>query len=89
MNWKRLQRQIEELRRRTPKYRVPLPDLSYEVRGAPLSNVISIPGSWTGRRQPASGSKTFAVGHSHKQGFELLTPAMQKNDLRWMGGAKT
>jgi hypothetical protein len=30
--------------------------------------------------------KQFPVGHSHKQGLELITPGM---DLQWMGGKKT
>jgi hypothetical protein len=33
---------------------------------APVSNVIAIPGSWTGVKPSAPGSKQFAVGHSHK-----------------------
>ena len=40
----------------------------------------------TARRVQPSGMKQFPVGHSHKQGLELITPGM---DLQWMGGKKT
>jgi hypothetical protein len=40
----------------------------------------------TARRLQPPGMKRFPVGHSHKQGLELITPGM---DLQWMGGKKT
>lgn len=90
MNWKTLERQIRELRFRHQgeRYRVPMPDLSFERRGPPCRNVIPR-GSCTPARTPAPGSKQFATGHSHKQGLEMITPAMEKNDLEYLGGKKT
>src|SRR5262245_33531500 len=49
---------------------------------APCSNGMR--GS-TARRVPPPGMTQFPVGHSHKQGLELITPGM---DLQWMGGKK-
>jgi hypothetical protein len=59
------------------------PDLKVEQRTAPCSNGMR--GS-TARRVPPSGMKRFPVGHSHKQGLELIIPG---TDLQWMGGKKT
>jgi len=54
-----------------------------EQRTAPCSNGM---GGSTARRIQPVGMKQFPVGHSHKQGLELITPGM---DLQWMGGKKT
>ena len=87
--WSRLLSEIAMLKKRKVKFRVPMPDLSCESRGVPASDVIAIRGHWTPARSRPPGAKQFAVGHSHKQGLELLTPNMVKNDLQHMGGKKT
>ena len=66
------------------KYAREFPDLKVEQRAAPCSNGVR--GS-TARRIPPSGiEERFPVGHSHKQGLELITPG---TDLQSMGGKKT
>jgi hypothetical protein len=87
--WRKLQQQIEMLRRRKIRYGVPIPDLSVPQIRACTSNVIAVPGHWTPARTKLIGAKQFAVGHSHKQGLELLTPDMIKTALPAMGGNKT
>ena len=86
MHWKKRQKQIERLKARHGADRSLIrefPDLKVEQRTAPCSNGMR--GS-TARRPHAAGMKQFPVGHSHKQGLELITPG---TDLQWMGGKKT
>jgi hypothetical protein len=86
VNWKKRQKQIEQLRAKHGKDRSlarEFPDLKVEQRPAPCTNGMR--GSTARRTQPP-GMKQFPVGHSHKQGLELITPGM---DLQWMGGKKT
>ena len=86
VHWKKRQKQIERLKARHGADRSlvrEFPDLKVEQRTAPCSNGMR--GS-TARRPRAAGMKQFPVGHSHKQGLELITPG---TDLQWMGGKKT
>jgi hypothetical protein len=86
VNWKKRRKQIERLQAKHGQDRSlvrAFPDLTVEQRTAPCSN--SMRGS-TARRAQLEGMKRFPVGHSHKQGLELITPGM---DLQWMGGKKT
>jgi len=86
VHWKKLQKQIERLKARHGADRSLIrefPDLKVEQRTAPCSNGMR--GS-TARRPRPAGMKQFPVGHSHKQGLELITPG---TDLQWMGGKKT
>jgi hypothetical protein len=80
------QKHIQQLRSKHGKDRSlvrEFPDLKVEQRTAPCTNGMR--GS-TARRVQPPGMKQFPVGHSHKQGLELITPGM---DLQWMGGKKT
>jgi hypothetical protein len=86
VRWKKRQKEIQRLLAKHGKDRSlarELPDLEVEQRTAPCSNGMR--GSTARRLQPP-GTKRFPVGHSHKQGLELITPGM---DLQWMGGKKT
>src|SRR5215470_12097699 len=86
VHWKKRQKQIERLKARHGSDRSLIrefPDLKVEQRTAPCSNGVR--GS-TARRPRPAGMKQFPVGHSHKQGLELITPG---TDLQWMGGKKT
>lgn len=86
MKWKKRQKQIQELRAKYGNDRSlarGFPELAVEQRTAPCTNGMR--GSTARRAQPP-GMKQFPVGHSHKQGLELITPGM---DLQWMGGKKT
>ena len=83
---KKRQKQIQQLQAKHGKDRSlarQFPDLKVEQRTAPCSNGMR--GSTARRAQPP-GMKRFPVGHSHKQGLELITPG---TDLQWMGGKKT
>lgn len=88
MKWKTRVRQIDAMkaRHRGQRYRVPLPDLSYEVRGAPMSHTI--PAGAAPPREAPAGSKRFASGTTHKQGPMLLTPGMIANEMQFIGGRK-
>jgi hypothetical protein len=86
VHWKKRQKQIARLKARHGADRSLIrefPDLKVEQRTAPCSNGMR--GS-TARRPRPAGMKQFPVGHSHKQGLELITPG---TDLQWMGGKKT
>ena len=86
VHWKKRQKQIERLKARHGADRSLIrkfPDLKVEQHTAPCSNGMR--GS-TARRPRPAGMKQFPVGHSHKQGLELITPG---TDLQWMGGKKT
>jgi hypothetical protein len=86
VHWKKRQKEIQRLLAKHGKDRSlarQFPDLKVEQRTAPCSNGMR--GGTTRRAQPP-GMKQFPVGHSHKQGLELITPGM---DLQWMGGKKT
>ena len=86
VHWKKRRKEIERLLAKHGHDRSlarEFPDLQVEQRTAPCSN--SMRGSAARRVQPP-GMKQFPVGHSHKQGLELITPGM---DLQWMGGKKT
>jgi hypothetical protein len=86
VNWKKRRKQIQQLRAKYGKDRSlvrEFPDLKVEQRTAPCTNGMR--GSTARRAQP-SGMKQFPIGHSHKQGLELITPG---TDLQWMGGKKT
>ena len=86
VHWKKRQKEIQRLLAKHGRDRSlarQFPDLKIEQRIAPCSNGMR--GSTARRIQPA-GMKRFPVGHSHKQGLELITPGM---DLQWMGGKKT
>jgi hypothetical protein len=86
VRWETREREIAELRQRHGRDRSLVrgfPDLSVEHNVAPCTNGMS--GSCAAREQP-SGMKRFPVGHSHKQGLELLTPGSDPKDF---GGNKT
>ena len=86
VHWKKRQKQIERLKARHGADRSLIrefPDLKVEQRTAPCSNGMR---GGTARRPRPAGMKQFPVGHSHKQGLELITPG---TDLQWMGGKKT
>src|SRR5262245_63029190 len=86
VHWKKRRKQIQRLLAKHGKDRSlarEFPDLKVEQRTAPCSNGMR--GSTARRTQPP-GMKRFPVGHSHKQGLELITPG---TDLQWMGGKKT
>ena len=86
VHWKKRQKQIERLKARHGADRSLIrefPDLKVEQRTAPCSNGMR---GNTARRPRPAGMKQFPVGHSHKQGLELITPG---TDLQWMGGKKT
>jgi hypothetical protein len=86
VEWKQRRKEIQQLQAKHGKDRSLIrefPDLKVEQRTAPCSNGMR--GS-TARRVRPPGMKQFPVGHSHKQGLELITPG---TDLRWMGGKKT
>jgi hypothetical protein len=86
VHWKKRQKEIARLKAKHGGDRSlgrEFPDLKVEARTAPCSN--SMRGNTVRRAQPP-GMKLFPVGHSHKQGLELITPGM---DLQWMGGKKT
>jgi hypothetical protein len=85
MQWKKRQKEIERLRAKHGSDRSlarDFPTLKSDQRPPPCSNGMR--GSTPRRSRPA-GMKQFPVGHSHKQGLELITPGM---DLQWMGGKK-
>jgi hypothetical protein len=85
VQWKQRQKEIQRLQAKHGRDRSlgrVFPDLKVEQRTAPCSNGMR--GS-TARRDRPAGMKQFPVGHSHKQGLELITPGM---DLQWMGGKK-
>ena len=84
MKWSKRLAEIERLRKSVPRYRVPFPDLSVEQRTAPCSD--SIDHRTPGRRDRPSDARVFPVGHSHKQGYQLITPGTPLED---MGGRKT
>jgi hypothetical protein len=88
MKWKSRSREIIRLQEKYKgvKYRVAFPDLSVERRGPPTGNYF---GPISGKRTIPVGAKAYPVGHSHKQGIELLTPNMLKNELQYLGGKKT
>jgi hypothetical protein len=86
VHWKKRQKEIQRLLAKHGKDRSlarQFPELKVEQRTAPCSNGMR--GSTARRAQPP-GMKRFPVGHSHKQGLELITPG---TDLQWMGGKKT
>lgn len=56
------------------------PDLSVEVRH-PTSDTV---GNGFAKKPLHEDAKQFPVGHSHKQGLELVLPG----ELEWMGGKK-
>ena len=85
MHWKQRQKEIERLRSKHGNDRSlarQFPDLKMEQRTAPCSNGMR---GRAARRTRPPGMKQFPVGHSHKQGLEMITPGM---DLQWMGGKK-
>jgi hypothetical protein len=88
MRWKK---RLDEISRLKKKYQgnrwtAPFPDLKVE-RGPPsLGDGFAPVG---GLRELPVDAKQFPVGLNHKQGTELLTPAMIANDLQWLGGRKT
>ena len=74
VHWKKRLKQIQQLQAKHGKDRSlarEFPDLNVEQRTAPCSNGMR--GS-TARLIPPSGMKRFPVGHSHKQGLELIIP---------------
>jgi hypothetical protein len=92
VHWKKRQKQIERLKAKHGADRSLIrefPDLKVEQRTAPCSNVMR--GS-TARRPRPAGMKQFPVGHSHKQGLELITPGTDCNGWeakrpKWAVGA--
>ena len=84
MKWSKRLAEIERLRRTVPRYRVPFPDLSVEQRTAPCSD--SLHHKTSGKRERPGDARDFPVGHSHKQGYQLITPGTPLED---MGGRKT
>ena len=88
MKWKSRERQIAQMRERLrgERYKAPMPDLSIDREPPACGCGFARVG---GPRQLPSDANHFPVGHSHKQGTELLTPGMIKNDLAHMGGRKT
>ena len=87
MKWKKREREIRELRKRTPKYRCPLPNLKVEQRlgVAPLSNGFC---AFGGKREFPSDAQVFPVGTLHKQGMMMLTPDMVRREMQFIGGRK-
>jgi hypothetical protein len=86
VHWKKRQKQIEQLKAKHGLDRSlarTFPDLTVEQRTTPTPDSLR---GRTPRRARPPGMKQFPIGHSHKQGFELITPGM---DLQWMGGKKT
>src|SRR5262249_55505574 len=81
VHWKKRQQEIKRLQAKHGNDRS-LPDLRVEQRTAPCSNGMR---GNTARRARPLDAKQFPVGHSHKQGLELITRGM---DLQWMGGKK-
>jgi hypothetical protein len=85
VHWKKRQQEIKRLQAKHGNDRSlarEFPDLKVEQRTPPCSNGMR---GNTARRARPLGAKQFPVGHSHKQGLELITPGM---DLQWMGGKK-
>jgi hypothetical protein len=86
VNWKKRRKQIQQLRAKYGKDRSlvrEFPDLKVEERTSPCTNGMR---GGTARRAQPAGMKRFPIGHSHKQGLELITPG---TDLQWMGGKKS
>ena len=72
---------LSEARQRPkPRQRIPGPK-GRAADGAMLERH----GGRTARRVLPPGMKQFPVGHSHKQGYELIIPG---TDFQWMGGKK-
>lgn len=89
MRWKSRCKQIETLKARFKgqRWHPSFPDLSVEQRTSPTSDIIS---NITYGKGVPKGAATFPVGHNHKQGCELITPAMiAGGNLEFMGGKKT
>lgn len=63
-----------------------MPDLSTPSNAPPTSDLSGARGGSTAKRQLPPDAKQFPVGHSHKQGLELITPG---SDPQWYGGKKT
>ena len=85
MHWKKRRQEIERLQAKHGNDRSlarEFPDLKVEQRTSPCLNGMR---GTTARRVRPLDAKQFPVGHSHKQGLELITPGM---DLQWMGGKK-
>jgi hypothetical protein len=85
MKWSSRLRELSRMRRRTPRWKEPLPDLSI-VTNAPLcgcgfSRIL-------GRKTLPPDAKQFPIGNSHKQGPMLVSPGML-SDLEHLSGKKT
>lgn len=79
---------IAALRRRTPRWKVPFPDLSVEQRTSPCSDIIAIQSVVCAPTAKLSGAKQFPIGNQHKQGLELITPGMIPH-LQYLSGRKS
>ena len=87
MKWKARLKEIERLKkRRGAGWKNPLPDLSVEQRTAPLGNQFApIHGA---KKSLPPDAKIFPSATLHKQGPIMLTPAMVKQEMQYVGGKK-
>jgi hypothetical protein len=85
VKWRQRQAELERLRKHTPKWKNPLPDLTVEQRVSPTSDRFA---PTMGKRELPRGAKQFPVGNNHKQGTELITEGMSQH-LQFLGGKKT
>jgi hypothetical protein len=87
--WKKRQKEIAALRvkLRGSKYKVEMPSLKIEQNVSPLGNKFA---PINGKKSLPKDAKHYPVGHSHKQGTQLITEGMIKNnELQFLGGKKT
>ncbi len=88
VHWKKRQKEIQRFREKHGTDRSlarQFPDLKVEQRTAPCTNGMR--GS-TARRAQAPGMKQFPVGHSHKQGLELITPGTERRHESEISGLR-
>jgi hypothetical protein len=88
VKWKKRLREIEGLRakHRGSRFKNAFPDLRVES-GAPACSNAFFP-VIPRRKGPPPGAREFPVGHSHKQGMQLITPAQLETELQYLGGKK-
>ena len=85
MKWKARHANLSRLKKQVPRYVVQFPDLSVEQHTAPTSDIIPCASP---KRDRIPGAVQFPIGHSHKQGLELITPGMIPY-LAYLGGKKS
>jgi hypothetical protein len=88
MKWKSRKRQIDKLLAKHGRgsWKVPFPNLSVDKDVPKTSDRIT---GFSYSKPLPSDAKTFPVGHSHKQGLQLITPGQLENEMEWMGGKKS